>query len=76
MLEEEWKKQKVVKEPELFLINEIDQSEVEESTAYDGKLNSMTFNLIKNNRAFDTTNVGSFFDMEEEDEYDPLNQNY
>ena len=36
----------------------------------------MTFNLIKSNRAFDTTNAGSFFDIDEEGEFDDLNQNY
>eukprot|EP00347_Sterkiella_histriomuscorum_P000379 403376088 len=61
ILEEEWKASQIEADPELVLLRDLDDAQLVDTTgfstinqinAYDGELNSMTFNCVKNSKAF------------------------
>lgn len=61
LLEEEWKASQVEKDPELFILRDLEDAETVDTTgfntfnqihSYDGELNTMTFNCVRNSKAF------------------------
>ena len=66
MLEEEWAKHLKEQEPELVLLKEVTSDEDGLSMhAYEGEMNGMTFNHIKNSRVF---NQGVMLDVQPDEE--------
>jgi hypothetical protein len=66
LLEEEWKAAQVLLEPEISIFRDLDEagqvptagfSEFNKIHAYDGELNTMTFNCVKNSKAFKNIDI-------------------